>query len=146
MKMIISFLSLFLLFASCESSGQQAKVQGVVSPTEAVEDQQARKNLEPEEFQKALAADENAILIDVRTAQEFATGFIPGAINLDVRSSDFKTKLQELDPSKDYYVNCKSGIRSSKACSIMESMGFEGLTNLKGGILAWEKAGKSIEK
>jgi rhodanese-related sulfurtransferase len=45
--------------------------------------------------------------------------------------------LQDLDKSKNYYVYCHSGARSVQACQIMETFGFNNLSNLLGGISEW---------
>ena len=101
-------------------------------------------DLSPEEFEKKLSELPDVVLIDARTAAEFATGHIPGALNIDVKSSDFKEKIQNLDPNRTYMVNCLSGIRSTRACNIMKDEGFTSLYNLKGGVRAWENAGKEV--
>ena len=46
--------------------------------------------------------------------------------------------LEALDKSKNYYVYCRSGARSAKACEIMNSIGFENAYNLLGGFLEWD--------
>ncbi len=95
-------------------------------------------NLSDQPFAAALAADDNGVLLDVRTAAEFAEGHLPGATNIDVMQPDFSLNIMDLDPEKNYYVYCRSGGRSSQACMIMASSGITGkLTNLTGGILGW---------
>lgn len=95
-------------------------------------------NLTDLPFAEALAADAHGVLLDVRTAAEFADGHLPGAANIDVMQPDFSLNVMDLDPDKNYYVYCRSGGRSSQACMIMASSGITGkLTNLTGGILGW---------
>lgn len=81
----------------------------------------------------------NAILLDVRTAIEFDNGHIHKAINVDVKQQDFLSKITTLDPSKTYLVYCRSGVRSVKACQLLQEAGFEKIYNLKGGYLAFNK-------
>ncbi|MDX9705640.1 MAG: rhodanese-like domain-containing protein [Weeksellaceae bacterium] len=73
------------------------------------------------------------ILLDVRTPEEFAEGHIPNAINLDVNSENFDSKIKELDPDKTYYVYCRSGKRSTKAVNKLHQEGFHDLVHLKDG-------------
>jgi rhodanese-related sulfurtransferase len=95
-------------------------------------------NLTGEPFAEALAADTNGVLLDVRTAAEYAEGHLPNATNIDILQPDFSLHVMDLDPAKNYYVYCRSGGRSSQACMIMASSGISGkLTNLTGGILGW---------
>ena len=103
------------------------------------------KDLNVEEFDK-LRSNTNAVLLDVRTPEEFASGHIPGAKNIDINSLDFEKKVGELDKSKTYLVNCASGGRSARACGKLSKLDFPKCYNLAGGIHAWEKAGKPVEK
>ncbi|MFN3530704.1 MAG: rhodanese-like domain-containing protein [Bacteroidia bacterium] len=97
------------------------------------------ENLYAPEFSAAVAADANAVILDVRTSGEVAEGIIPGAIHIDIYQADFITHLLELDPAKNYYVYCRSGGRSSQACMMLESSGFTGrLVNLAGGITNYD--------
>jgi len=96
------------------------------------------KDLNPEEFGKSMRAHPNAVLLDVRTPEEFESGHLPGALNIDIRGYDFHEQIENLDPAKAYFVYCRSGGRSSAACRFMTSKGFQECYNLEGGILAWE--------
>lgn len=96
-------------------------------------------NVGPLEFQNQIAASSNSAVLDVRTPEEYNEGHLADAENLDVTNSkEFDAGLQKLDKSRHYFVYCRSGRRSMKACEIMKSQGFD-VTNLKGGIIAWEK-------
>jgi len=96
-------------------------------------------NLEQEVWKEQLNNDANAIILDVRTEDEFNEGLIPGAINIDIyKGQGFIYSIEELDKSKNYYVYCRSGGRSGQACSIMRELGFENAYNLLGGIMNWE--------
>ena len=101
-------------------------------------------NLTQEDWVSQFEADENAVILDVRTEDEFKEGFIANAINIDIhRGQDFVNEIEALDKSKNYYVYCRSGMRSAKACEIMNQLGFENAYNLIGGITEWE--GEVIE-
>jgi rhodanese-related sulfurtransferase len=96
-------------------------------------------NLSQNEWTSQLEADENAVILDVRTDEECMDGIIPGAINIDIyKGQGFIYKLEELDKSKNYYVYCKAGGRSEQACHIMNELGFENAYNLLGGFMNWE--------
>lgn len=98
-----------------------------------------------EEFEK-LSQSKTNVILDVRTAKEFAAGHIPGAVNLDFNSPDFAEKAAKLDQSKVYLVHCASGNRSARACKKMTELGFTNLVDLPGGFRAWEKAGKPVKQ
>jgi len=96
-------------------------------------------NLEQDVWRDQLKDDTNAVILDVRTEDEFSEGIIPGAINIDIyKGQGFIYAIEELDKSKNYYVYCRSGGRSGQACSIMNQLGFENAYNLLGGIMNWE--------
>jgi rhodanese-related sulfurtransferase len=89
-------------------------------------------NLTQEDWVSQFEADENAVLLDVRTEDEYNDGIIENAINIDIhKGQDFIAELESLDKNKNYYVYCRSGARSAKACEI------ENAFNLLGGILDW---------
>jgi rhodanese-related sulfurtransferase len=96
-------------------------------------------NLEQKEWWSQFLNDEHGIIIDVRTEDEFESGKIPGALNIDIyKGQGFLYRLDELDKTKNYYVYCKSGGRSAQACAIMNQMGFETTYNLEGGFMNWK--------
>ncbi len=96
-------------------------------------------DLSQDDWAQGLSEDANAVVLDVRTEDEFDQGIIPNAINIDIyKGQGFIYKLEELDKAKTYYVYCRSGARSGQACKIMNELGFEKAYNLAGGILAWE--------
>ena len=76
-------------------------------------------------------------LVDVRTAEEYSAGHIPGALNIDVLKDDF-VHVATLRLAKDrrVAVYCRSGKRSLKAAQLLVKQGFQ-VVNLKGGWLEW---------
>ena len=64
-----------------------------------------------------------AAIIDVRTPAEFAEGHVADAVNIDLQSVDFESKVRALEPSGTYLVYCRSGNRSATAADIMEAVG-----------------------
>lgn len=103
------------------------------------------RNVGAEEFDK-LRQQKDTVVLDVRTADEHADGFIKDAVLLDFRGPDFAEKVAKLDKGKTYLVHCAAGGRSARACTKMESLGFKNLVNLEGGLGAWKDAGKPVQK
>ncbi|MBA4133518.1 MAG: rhodanese-like domain-containing protein [Flavobacterium sp.] len=96
-------------------------------------------NLSQQDWKTQLERDPNAVILDVRTAEECSEGYIPKAINIDIyKGQGFIYAVDELDKSKNYYVYCKAGGRSAQACQIMNQMGFENTYNLEGGFMNWK--------
>ena len=96
------------------------------------------------EWEGLIAKDADAVILDVRTVDEVADGYIPNLINIDIRGGhDFIDEIEKLDKAKNYYVYCRSGARSSQACELMSKIGFGTTYNLSGGIMAWD--GEIIE-
>lgn len=97
------------------------------------------KNLSNTEWRASLDADNTAIIIDVRTDDEVAEGFIKGAKHLDIHQPQaFMDGINELDKNGNYYLYCRAGSRSSQACQIMEQLGFKNTFNLTGGFSNWD--------
>lgn len=93
-------------------------------------------SVDNEEFAGTVSDTATVILIDVRTPEEYAAGHIPGAVNIDVKSPDFKDRISSLDKSKTAAVYCRSGVRSMNAAKILAGNGFK-VCNLQNGILGW---------
>jgi rhodanese-related sulfurtransferase len=95
-------------------------------------------NLTQEEWVSQFEADTNALILDVRTEDECNQGSIENAINIDIhKGPEFMAAIEALDKTKNYYVYCRSGVRSAKACEIMNELGIENAYNLLGGIIEW---------
>ena len=84
-----------------------------------------------------LMVQPNSVVIDVRTAGEFAGGKLRGARNIDIMSSNFVSQIKNLPKDKTYLIYCRSGNRSAQAGDIMGEEGFENVKNLAGGIMRW---------
>lgn len=64
------------------------------------------------------------VLLDVRTPDEFATGHLQGAVNIDVEDPAFDTRIAALDKAGHYVVYCRTGRRSAIAVQSMKDAGF----------------------
>ena len=81
-----------------------------------------------------------AIILDVRTAKEYATGHIDGSVNISLGT--IRERYRELDPTKTYITTCSHGLRSVKAASLLEERGFKNVYN--GG--AWTDLEQVVNK
>jgi rhodanese-related sulfurtransferase len=91
------------------------------------------------QWSEQLANDEDAVIIDVRTAAEVNEGYIPNMKHLDIfNAGPFMKAAKQMDPSKNYYIYCRSGGRSGQACAILNSLGFKNTYNLIGGFMQWQ--------
>lgn len=100
-----------------------------------------KKNYEDfqgDEFKTRFMMEANAVLLDVRSSSEFKAGTIKNAKNSNMMSPTFASEVGRMDPTKTYFVFCRSGARSGMAASMMSKVGLK-VINLKGGIAAWPK-------
>lgn len=102
-------------------------------------------NVNVEEFQ-TMIADPNVQLLDVRTPEEFDDGHIAGATLIDVNDSTFVERaVAVLDKQRPVAVYCRSGRRSGRAANLLSAQGYT-VTNLNGGVMAWQDSGKTLVK
>lgn len=89
---------------------------------------------------------DNALLLDVREDAEYREGHILNARHIPLGS--LRKRLAELDGYKDkpVIVCCRSGQRSASACGLLRKEGYQNVTNLKGGVMAWQSAGLPLVK
>src|SRR6187401_2694482 len=89
-------------------------------------------------FEK-LMKKKNTYVFDVRTPEEYKSGFIGNAVNYNVMDSvAFVSIISSLDKNKKYLLYCKSGRRSGKALVMMKNMGFRKVHHLNGGVTEWK--------
>jgi thioredoxin len=100
--------------------------------------------LDAKAFESGIKVETKPQLVDVRTEEEFAGGFIAGAVNWPVGSDAFDKGVATLDKTKPVYVYCLSGGRSGSAAKDLAKLGFTKVYNLKGGTLAWQNAGMNL--
>ena len=86
---------------------------------------------------------EGAVLVDVRTPQEYAEVHVPGA--LLVPMNELPGRLSELEKDRRLYVICRSGHRSAAVCEALEPLGYDAV-NVVGGTIAWVRAGHPYEQ
>lgn len=113
---------------------------GVALCTGSCTQGQNKASLAPQEFELKLKQSVNAIVLDVRTPEEFASGHIAKARNIDWNGDNFERQLVQLDKTKPIFVYCLRGSRSASAAAKMRAIGFKQVYELDGGIAKWQSA------
>ncbi|TVY00647.1 rhodanese-like domain-containing protein [Cohnella terricola] len=90
-----------------------------------------------EELKSRLDAGERIHLIDVREDEEVAQGMIPGAVHLPL--GQVPQQLGAIPKEEEVVFICRSGYRSDQACQYLASIGYKGVANMIGGMLAWNQ-------
>jgi len=101
-----------------------------------VEQNSAIQVLSSQEF-KAQIENKKVQLIDVRTPNEYKSGHLKGAKNIDFFSRNFNLEFNKLNKEKAVYLYCRSGSRSRQSANKLAAMGFVEIYDLKGGILRY---------
>jgi len=100
--------------------------------------------LEADLFEKTLKQTPNPQLVDVRTYSEYAEGYLPGAILMDIKEPSFDSLVCLLDRNRPVFVYCRVGRRSLEVAKALEKNKFKIVYNLDGGIVAWKEKGKAV--
>ena len=103
--------------------------------------QQKFESLDIKAFEEVIA-DTSVVRLDVRSLDEYSSGHIANAVNIDVTKNDFEARATSLLPKdKTIAVYCRSGRRSKKAAGILVENGYK-VIELNNGITGWINAGK----
>ena len=103
--------------------------------------QQKFESLDIKAFEEVIA-DTSVVRLDVRSLDEYSSGHIANAVNIDVTKDDFEARATFLLPKdKTIAVYCRSGRRSKKAAGILVENGYK-VIELNNGITGWINAGK----
>lgn len=102
--------------------------------------------LNVKEFSEKIKATPNAILLDVRTQEEYDEGHLKNSVLINVNGPDFKQKIKKLDKTQPVLVYCAAGVRSEKAATILLTEGFKNVYHLEGGIEQWKEEEKPVVK
>jgi phage shock protein E len=138
---LVGLISLFLLSA-CDRPVPQAD-SGVQEGSRG----SVVKNIEVDEAAELLQGNEEVVVLDVRTPQEYSAGHIAGAKNLDFNDrKNFQEQLAQLDKDRTYLIHCAVGGRSAQTREMMKEIDFQIIYHLEGGFRAWEKAGKPVAR
>lgn len=133
---------LFVAVPACGSSG--AARSGSSAASAAASGGAGIRTLAPKEASAAITG--GRVVLDLRTADEFATGHLAGAKDLDFYQATFRSDLGKLDKDTPYLIYCHSGNRSGQARQLMAQLGFTDVVEVKGGIAAWTADGLPVER
>ena len=137
-SLLLGMLVIFGAFYLAKNNSVQS------SPSQ--QEQATLKTIPTQEFKNKISQTQDAIIIDVRTPEEYAQVHIKSAINIDFYEKDFPNKLEKLDKEKTYLIYCRSGNRSGQTLNLMRQMGFKKVYDLQGGIKAWMASGFELVK
>ena len=102
------------------------------------------ETLTPEQLRTRLGSGTEPLLLDVREYPEFAGGHLHGARLLPL--AELEGRAGELPRDREIVCVCRSGRRSAEAVAKLSQLGFEKVSGLDGGLMAWEQAGLSLER
>lgn len=130
-----ALIGLMFVTSGCSNSNKSPEVipTNKIQPTATI---QANHKLDNAAFAEKMKK-EGAIVLDVRTPQEFASGHLKNAININVNGATFVQDIAKLDKEKLTLIYCKSGMRSEKAFESMSDAGFVNMFTLANGITGW---------
>jgi len=117
-------IALFIITLSCQQAfnQEQKEVVTVIDLT----------------ILKETVIDKGVQLIDIRTPEEYANGYIDDAANIPIADkATFITEFSKLDKEKPVYIYCYSGVRSHRAGNLLKELGFKEIYDFKGGWKVW---------
>lgn len=125
MKILISIL---LLFAGIVAQAQNCK----------------KVNLQ--EFEQKLKETKNAVLLDLRTPKEFASGHIKGSKNIDFFGKGFYDQILKYPKDTPLFIYCESGGRSGQTFERLKNEGYQFVYEMHEGMSAWRDSKRPVEK
>ncbi len=131
---------LFLMSRGENSKDETSNVKGQSQVIENVTPEKAHNLIQDNK------ENDDFVILDLRTPDEYAGGHIEGATNLDYYSDTFRDELEKLDKNKIYLIHCQSGRRSTAALETMKNLGFKKVYNMTGGIAGWQVEGLATTK
>ena len=100
------------------------------------------REIDSEDLRARMSANDDFILLDIRTQGEVARGVLPQARHIPMHL--IPLRLEDLPEDKDVVLYCNSGARSYHACNYLQQQGFSRVLNLRGGILGWARGGYRV--
>ena len=95
-------------------------------------------DLDQSSWKKQALTDKKGTILDVRTIEEYKISRIPDSKNIDFYNpQNFMQEIEKLNKDNNYYVYCRTGVRSANSCALMKELGFKNTFNLVGGIVEW---------
>jgi len=105
-----------------------------------------KTHLNSPDVKEVLKKNKAIVILDVRTAEEFAAGHLKSAQNIDIRQSDAYSKLDKLNPKTTYLVYCRTNNRSGIAVGYMMQKGFKNVYQMMDGFPGWAANNFDYEK
>lgn len=105
------------------------------SPDEVKEEHNYAFTISNEELTSKLAANEKLSILDVREPAEYAFNHIPGAKSIPL--GELEARMNELNPDEEWYVICRTGVRSDIASHLLTDKGFKQVKNVLAGMSSW---------
>ncbi len=96
------------------------------------------------ELERRISESKAPLVLDVRTPGEYASGHIPGAINIPL--NEIRERAGELRRDQEVIATCRTGSRSCTAVSILRMQGFTNVGDQRGGFVNWNNGSRAIEK
>ena len=106
---------------------------------------QVPQHVDAVKFKEQLAKGD-AILLDVRTPEEYSRGHIAGSTAINIADPAFVSKINLLQKDKTILIYCLTGSRSYVAANYMSKNGFKKIVNLQQGIMDWSQRGYALEQ
>jgi rhodanese-related sulfurtransferase len=128
-------LGLFLVIIVIAGGGCKSTAgvtQTTVSVTEAYNIIQTNKD------------NANFHIIDIRTPEEYAAGYLENARLINYNAENFTEEISKLDRNNKYLIYCRSARRSTAAMDVFRSLGFTDVSNMEGGITEWQAQGLPV--
>lgn len=126
------FLALLIILLMLSGTSLLSVIRGIkqVGPAEATQ----------------LINHEGGIVIDVREDKEFTEGHIINSVHMPMGTVQQRIAEIEKYKQKPVIVSCRSGARSNAVCGWLRKHNFENVSNLKGGVMAWQNASLPLSK
>lgn len=113
---------------------------------QVIQAQEGAPKLSPKEFKDQANKKKRNVILDIRTPEETAQGYIEGAVFVDFLAGNFEEEISKMNKKRTYYVYCRSAKRTISATEKMMEMGFEKVYMLEGGLNNWIEQGMPVTK
>lgn len=142
-RIVTTTYLLLLLLPAVACSVPPAQLQTASAKTTVAKSVSA--DVTPETLAVQMMQSEPPLVLDVRSAREYAAGHIPGAVNVEHRA--VRSHLDQLQAFQNRHVvlYCERGVRAERAEAVLLDAGFTNLSHLSGHMPAWRAAGFPIE-
>jgi rhodanese-related sulfurtransferase len=107
---------------------------------------QTKVEVNSKQVNSMLQKDKKWIVLDVRSADEFNSGHIKGAVNIDIRQPDAFSKIDKLNKNAKYIVHCRTNHRSGMAVEHMMQSGFKNIYQMMDGWSGWLTNNLPVQK